>query len=321
MQDCHRPALARLLALAACALLAWSCNVNGNGGDGGSGPDEDPTIDGITPSAAAPGERVSIAGDNFGADSADVRVSFGDFQAEVVTVRNRSVNALVPTAPAGTVPVRVTVGDRRSNEAPFTVVRSDPSITALSPDPVRAGEVLFVRGRELGGGSVSVLADSLELTPTAVFDTLLTVSIPLPLEPGSYAIRVSRDGEISNRLTSTVHIFDVTGSYAVAGTVRVNNCPGVPDAGSTFTTTASLVDELPTLRLRLPHAGLELEAFLEDKGTFEAGAQDVTNVRGSSTATPAGEVSFTARLEVLRASPDCRTVEDLTGTRTSLLPS
>ncbi len=262
-----------------------------------------------------------IAGDNFGSDSADVEVTFGDLRGEVVTVRNHSVNTLVPTAPAGTVAVTVTVGGRRSNEAPFTVVRGDPVIAALSPDPVRAGDVLFVLGRELAGGSVSVTADSLELTPTAVFDTLLTVPIPLPLEPGSYSIRVNRDDEISNRLISIVQIFTVTGTYAVAGTVRINNCPGVPNAGSTFTTTASLVDDRPALRLSLPHAHLTLEAVLEDKGTFTAGEVGQTNIHGTFTATPAEEVEFTARLEIHPASPDCRTIEDLTGTRTSLLPS
>jgi hypothetical protein len=317
----QRALLVRLLLPVACAVVVGSCNQNGNRRNGGSGPDEDPSIDAIIPTEAAPGSRVAIAGDNFGDDSTVVQVTFGDLQGEVVTVRNRSVNVLVPTAPPGTVSVRVTVDGRESNDAPFTVVRSDPAITALSPDPVRAGAVLSVRGQELSGGIVSVLADSLPLAPTAVLDTLLTVSVPLLLEPGAYGIRVLRDGEISNRLTSTVQIFDVTGTYDVTGTVRANNCPGVPAAGSTFTTTVSFVDEIPTLAVRVPLSGLQLDAELEDKGTFAVGDEDETNIRGSFEATPAGEVTFTARLEILRLTPVCRTIEELTGTRTSLIPS
>jgi hypothetical protein len=320
MQARDRTVARRLLAVAACLLVVYGCTDNGNRRNGGSGPDEDPSIDALIPSEAAPGTRIAITGDNFGGDSADVQVAFGDVQGAVVTVRNRSVSALVPNAPAGTVPVTVTVGDRRSNDAPFTIIRGDPSLTGVSPEPVRAGDVLFVAGRELSGASVAVTLDSLSLAPTAVFDTLLTVPLPMSLEPAAYAVHVVRDGEISNRLTSTVQIFDVTGTYAVTGTIRANNCPGVPEPGGTFTTTASFVDEIPTLAVRLPHAGLQLDANLEDKGTFDAGTDEETNIRGSFMASPSGEVTFAARLEILRAAPECRTIEDLAGTRTSLVP-
>jgi hypothetical protein len=315
MPDRQRTLLRQLLVIWVCVLVAASCR---NRRNGPAGRDEDLAIDSIAPSQARPGERVGIVGDGFGSDSAAVLVTFGDSQAVIVSVRSHNVNVVVPSVAPGEVFVAVTVDDEESNSVPFTVIRGFPTLTRLTPEPVRTGDVLFVAGENLAGANVIVTVDSVELNPSAVLDTLLTVPLPISLEPSIYGIRVNRDGEISNRLTSNVEIFTATGTYAVGGTVRINNCPGIPPAGSPITTTASFVDARPTLSVSFPVLGsLPLEAVLEDKGSFEGGEEGETNIRGNFSATPSGDAGFTARLEIIRTTPDCRTVEELTGTRTS----
>jgi hypothetical protein len=300
------PALFTPLLLAAC--------------NNASGP-TDPTVDEIIPTQGRPGDRVVISGDEFGVDSTEVTVTFGDSAATVVQVGNKHVVTRVPPAAPGQVQVVVTVSGRRSEPVSFTILRPLPEVLSFHPPTVRAGDVLTLTGRELQGASVAVTLNADTLAPGFVTDTLLTVSLPLALQPGDYDVGVVRDGDASDAVLVPVEVFTVTGTYAVQGMVVFNNCAGGPAVGTAVATQASVTDSRPSVQLLFGNTGpIPLLGILDPDGSFRASQAELSDITGQFGAAPAGDAGFEGRLDVRTAGLSCRTTEDLTATRTSPLP-
>lgn len=292
------------------AVVLTSCD------KGSSDPEDVPVITSINPPAAGPGDQVTILGDNFGLEPQEVAVKFGDLPAEVTFATNKRIVTIVPDVEPGSSPVVVTVGDLSSAPFSFDVLRKPPRITALTPALLRAGETLGIRGEDLQGATVSVLADTVALAPASVADTLVTVILPLGLAPGTYQIRLARDDETSNRVPVDVEIFTVTGTYSLRGTVLLNSCPEGPAVGSQVNRTATITDQRPAITAEVSGLGI-MRGVLNTSGSF------TTTLEGSSTtfsgdfeATPESVAGFTGRLTI-RPRSTCRTVEEVSATRTA----
>lgn len=105
-----------------------------------------PTVHGISPEVAMPGDEVVLAGVGW---RAGATVSFGPQAAEVLEVRDTSIRVRVPPilgGPGTGAPVVVSVGGGDSNAAPFFIGRV-PLVLKVDPPAAAVGEVVAIRGR------------------------------------------------------------------------------------------------------------------------------------------------------------------------------
>lgn len=105
-----------------------------------------PTVHGISPEVAMPGDEVVLAGVGW---RPGATVSFGPQAAEVLEVRDTSIRVRVPPilgGPGTAAPVVVSVGGGGSNPAPFFIGRV-PLVLKVDPPAAAVGEVVAIRGR------------------------------------------------------------------------------------------------------------------------------------------------------------------------------
>jgi IPT/TIG domain len=105
-----------------------------------------PTIHGISPDVAMPGEEVVIAGSGFGLGAA---VRFGPSPAEVIEIRDTSIRARVPEVAGGAgtaAPAVVSMGASSSNALPF-FIGSIPLVLGIAPATAAPGDVVTITGR------------------------------------------------------------------------------------------------------------------------------------------------------------------------------
>jgi len=105
-----------------------------------------PTVHGISPEVAMPGDEVVLAGVGW---RPGATVSFGPQAAEVLEVRDTSIRVRVPPilgGPGTAAPVVVSVGGGDSNAAPFFIGRV-PLLLKVEPPAAAVGDVVAIRGR------------------------------------------------------------------------------------------------------------------------------------------------------------------------------
>src|SRR5262249_39003018 len=105
-----------------------------------------PTIHGISPDVAMPGEEVVLAGTGWGLGAA---VRFGSAPAEVIEVKDTSIRARVPAVAGGpgtAAPAVVSMGAATSNELPFLIGRI-PLVLKIEPATAAPGDVVTITGR------------------------------------------------------------------------------------------------------------------------------------------------------------------------------
>lgn len=111
-----------------CLVLATSCKKEAD-------PPPAPSIGVFTPVRGVPGTRVTINGANFGESASGVSVLFNTTEAEVSSVSDKVVEAIVP-AGAETGPLKIKIGEQ--------VTTSSSNFTVLSPD-----DTVFYFGSDL----------------------------------------------------------------------------------------------------------------------------------------------------------------------------
>jgi hypothetical protein len=165
-----------------------------------------PTLHGISPDVAMPGEEVVVAGVGWGAGAA---VRFGALPAEVLETKETAIRVRVPPLPGGpgtSAPVVVVMGAAESNPAPFFVGHV-PLVIQAEPRTVAPGDLLVLTGRsfqrdrarnnvQLGGARALVLSAS---------DSELKVVVPrLASGEGERVLEVRVPGsEYVGRITLT----------------------------------------------------------------------------------------------------------------------
>jgi hypothetical protein len=150
-----------------------------------------PTISTLTPSTAAIGASVVIAGTNFGATQGTSTVKFNGTTASATSWSATSITATVP-AGATTGNVVVTVSGVASAGKAFTVVAA-PSITSLSPTSGAPGTVVTITGTNFGAaqGTGTVSFNGTAGTPTSWNATTIKVPVPTGATTGNVVVRAS----------------------------------------------------------------------------------------------------------------------------------
>lgn len=106
-----------LLLATLVGLLAFGCSDDSDGGM---------VINSVNPNAGKAGESVTIAGENFGSSAADITVRFGPATAEVSSVTDQQIVAVIPaTAPIGGTTIQV-IKDGETQTIDFTI--NDPIV-------------------------------------------------------------------------------------------------------------------------------------------------------------------------------------------------
>lgn len=165
-----------------------------------------PRIHGLSPDVAMPGDELTLAGGGWGPGAT---VRFGSLAADVTQATPTSLRVRVPAVegPAGTsVPVQVTMGDERSNEAPFLVGRL-PLIQHMEPATAAPGDVVTLSGRgfhaearqngvQIGGVHALVLGSDpgglqVVVPWTAAGETTVEIRVPGSGEPGRASLHVT----------------------------------------------------------------------------------------------------------------------------------
>ena len=151
-----------------------------------------PTLHGISPDVAMPGDEVVLAGAGWRLGAA---VRFGVQAAEVLDVKETSIRTRVPPilgGPGTFAPVVVSVGGGESNPAPFYIGRV-PLVLKVEPPAAAPGDLVVIRGR---GFQRDVLRNAVliggarALIVAAVDDDLKVVVPRVPAGPEARPLQV-----------------------------------------------------------------------------------------------------------------------------------
>lgn len=321
------------LGLAGLGLLLASVACGGGGGGGPTEPlPQNPAISSVNPTQGRPGQSVTITGSNLG--GAQASVTFNGVAAQINTASATSIVAILPSILAGVATITVTVGNRSGSFSGFTILAPLPVIGSISPNPVRAGEILIISGQNLRGSvgvnlsqATVVLIDGVVVPPISETSSEIQVRVPIQVIPGNHVIRVQVGTEVSNSIPFEVHIFTVTGTYVAQGLVIINSCLdfdiGDP-VGTAETREIAMTDSRPTLTGRI--GATAVQGTLTSGGAFNMshtevvpGAGTITSrVEGSMLATPQGSVGFSGRVSLSASGAlVCSYIIDLIGARVS----
>jgi IPT/TIG domain len=143
-----------------------------------------PTIHGISPDVAMPGEEVVLAGSGFGLGAA---LRFGSAPAEVIEVKDTSIRARVPAVAGGpgtAAPAVVSMGAASSNELPF-FIGSIPLVLKIEPGTAAPGDAVSITGRGFQRDRTrnAVLVAGVFALVVSSSDSELKVAVPT-LAPG-----------------------------------------------------------------------------------------------------------------------------------------
>ncbi|HEX4280111.1 MAG TPA: TIM-barrel domain-containing protein, partial [Solirubrobacteraceae bacterium] len=199
-----------------------------------------PVITSTSPASPAPGDAVTLTGQNFGASQgssyltlAQPGISWGaPFDGAKLTITNWSDTSITfdlpPDSPPfpltpGSATVTVTVAGQTSPAATLNIAAGTaPSISLVSPSSTTPGSSVTLTGQNFGatqGSSYLTLVqggtswgapfDGATLTITSWSDTSITFQLPpdsppFPLAPGSATVTVTVGSQASNTETITI---------------------------------------------------------------------------------------------------------------------
>jgi YD repeat-containing protein len=190
-----------------------------------------PTITSITPSSAAVGDVVTIAGANYRATQGSSTITFHGTSATPAYWSNGTITVRVPSG-ATTGSVVVTVLGAASSGTSFTV-------TTISPGTISGTITRATGGSAVSGATIEARqAGVLKSGATSAANGTYTIS---SLEPATYDVRVLASG-FSNEFRSTVVSSNATSTVNVAlsqpgsvsGTITQSN-GATPIAGAAVT--------------------------------------------------------------------------------------
>ncbi len=202
-----------------------------------------PVIDSATPANPAPGDSVTLTGENFGATQGDSYLTLAQggtswgapYDGAKLTITSWSDTSITfqlppdsgdfPLSP-GSATVTVSVAGQTSAAQTLTIagtVAATPSITAVTPQSAPAGSTITLTGTDFGatqgdnsyltlaegGTSWGAPYDGAKLTITSWSDTSITFQLPpatgsFPITPGTATITVTASGQASNAENITV---------------------------------------------------------------------------------------------------------------------
>ena len=161
-----------------------------------------PTIQFLSPVAAAIGAAVTLQGAGFQPTQGTSSVAFDGAAAAPASWNDASIVVPVPAA-ASTGNVIVTVGGVASNGVGFTVLPT-PSLTNLNPTSGAVGTLVTITGASFGStkGTSTVTLAGTNATPTSWNATTIIVPVPTGATTGNVIVTVG--GVASNPVVFTV---------------------------------------------------------------------------------------------------------------------
>jgi hypothetical protein len=151
-----------------------------------------PTLHGISPDVAMPGDEVVLAGAGWRLGAA---VRFGAQAAEVLDVKETSIRVRVPPilgGPGTFAPAVVAVGGGESNPAPFYIGRV-PLVLKVEPPSGATGDVVAIHGRGFQRDvlrNAVLIAGARALIVSALDDELKVVVPRVPVGPEARPLQV-----------------------------------------------------------------------------------------------------------------------------------
>ncbi|HLJ29310.1 MAG TPA: IPT/TIG domain-containing protein [Candidatus Angelobacter sp.] len=201
------------------SLVAGSANVvvTVNGVSSGAGAfTVTPAVTSVSPGLGPVGAQVTITGTNFGATQGSSTVALAGVTATITSWSNTSITVVVPTLPAGSASVLVTINGASSNSGSFTVT---PGVTSLSPTFGAIGASVTITGTSFGAtqSASTVTFNGNAGTPTTWSNTQITVPVPSGASSGNVVVTVSNLASNGVSFVVKPAIAGVSPSSATAG--------------------------------------------------------------------------------------------------------
>ncbi len=155
--------------------------------------DPEIVIGSISPAQAYVGDEVTIFGENFSDDKKEVKVKFGETEAQIISCTETSITVTAPQNALGDIVVEVTSKSKKAS-APFRYV--DLIFTGNRPTEGGEGTIVTITGDGFNPDPAQnkVTVNGIELVPTEA--TLNTLSIIMPTLPfGTYEFTVETHGK------------------------------------------------------------------------------------------------------------------------------
>ena len=200
-------------------------------------PPGPPQITGIEPPEALPGTQVTVMGVNLKGAS----VNLAGKNQSVVSNTNASIGILIAAGTEqGTHDLQATTV-KGTATASFTVLAPAPEITSVSPNPVKIGDVLTVKGKSLANFTAAKLGGVTQNLFYSVTNTKLTFKVlaGTPTGPGQ-PFELTTPGGMATAIVEVLpasskppEIFDVEPGAAAAGDEITITGDGL--TGATFT--------------------------------------------------------------------------------------
>ncbi|MFZ0931588.1 MAG: PKD domain-containing protein [Syntrophobacteraceae bacterium] len=148
-----------------------------------------PIVTGIDHKSAARGGQVNITGYQFGGAQGSSVVRIGNFDCEIISWTDNSIECVVPdTAVSGA--VTVVTDTWTSNDNVALTVLVPPVPTGVSPSIVQRGSSVQVFGQDFGTAGEQVRIGNTPAKITQWGDGSITCIVPATMPPGVYSITV-----------------------------------------------------------------------------------------------------------------------------------
>lgn len=237
-------------------------------------PELEPTITAISPDSGPEGTTVEIQGSNFNADLDDHVVEFNGLEAEILTVNDNLITAIVPDgATTGTVSLST---DGKTAEGPvFTVTEPETGISNINPASGVAGQQLRINGYNFGDGIDDhvVHFNDVEATIRRVTDRQIIVIVPEGVSTG--AVTLTMGGQTLEG--PEFRVLELQGSIDFADGFTMDG--GMATMGQAFVYEGGGVDGGTALRLTPAKSDRTGVAYYGSKVTVQEGFETTFDFR------------------------------------------
>jgi YD repeat-containing protein len=194
-----------------------------------------PSISNLSPTSAAIGASITIAGSNFGSTQGSGTVKFNGTTATITSWNATSIVATVPSG-ATTGNVVVFASGVNSNGVTFTVVPA-PSISALSPSSGIVGTPVTITGVNFGATQANgtVTFGGVPATVTSWSATSIQTRVPSTAGTGNVIVFASGVNSNTKTFTVTPQITNLWDNSAIIGAKIVIQGAGFGSTQGTVT--------------------------------------------------------------------------------------
>ncbi len=192
--------------------------------------DPEIVIGSIAPAQAYVGDEITIFGENFSDDKKEVKVKFGESQANIISSSENIIKVTAPQNSLGDVVVEITSKSKKAS-IPFKYV--DLTMSGNRPTEGGKGTIVTIMGTGFNTDPAKnkVVINDIEIVPTeATYNTLSVIMPDLPW--GTYEFTVETHGKtVKGGSFTVVQVWTVE---TVAGKLPQNHVDGIGKAAQFY---------------------------------------------------------------------------------------